>query len=199
MLVRRRRHGRVAVLELSRPDRRNAIGPELADHLQRAALAVGSDGEVSAVVLTGAGPSFCAGADMKERTAGRSGSAAVLDAVRRASWAVHEIPVPVIGAARGHAIGAGLELLAMCDYRVVEEGTRMGIPEVRQGITSGGGLLALSSLVGRGQLARLAFTGETLEAGTALAMGVVDDVVDQGGSREVALSLAERMAESPRA
>src|SRR5690606_5142125 len=152
-------------------------GPALADDLEQATRRLAADEDVAAIVLAGAGPSFCAGADMKERLGSAEQSAAVFRAVRRASWAVHELPVPVVAAVHGHAIGAGMELAAMCDYRIAEEGTKLGVPEVRQGITSGGGLLALASLVGRGTLARLAFTGRILDSAAAHRLGMVDELV----------------------
>lgn len=188
----------VVVATLGRPSRRNAVGPELAAQLESVLRLVSEDGAVRAVVLTGSGPTFCAGADMKERLRSEERSAAVLAAVRRASAAVHAVAVPVVAAVHGHALGAGLELAAMCDYRVVEAGTMLGLPEVAQGITSGGGLLALASLVGRGGLAKLAFTGAPVDASTALALGLADEVVPEGTARAAAIRLAAQIADRPR-
>lgn len=198
MHVRIERHGPVTVLELDRPDRRNAIGPQVADDLETAARSLGADGGVSVIVLAGAGPSFCAGADMQERLAGADQSAAVFAAVRQASSAVHGLPVPVIAALHGHAIGAGLELAAMCDYRIAEDGTALGLPEVRQGITSGGGLLALASLLPRGRLAALAYSGAVVPPAEALTLGVIDELVGEGEARGRALELAAAFAAHPR-
>jgi enoyl-CoA hydratase/carnithine racemase len=189
----------IALLELRRPQRRNAVNPALADELEEAVARLAVDEAARVVVLAGSGPSFCAGADMTERLAGPEQSARVFDAVRRCSRAVHAIPVPVVAALQGHALGAGLELAAMSDYRVAERSTVLGIPEVHQGITSGGGILALASLVGRGRLARLAFGGGRVEGVEAQAMGVVDEVVDDGTARDRALELAREFAASPRA
>jgi enoyl-CoA hydratase/carnithine racemase len=188
----------VAVLELRRPERRNAVNPELADALERAATDLSGDDDVRAVVLTGDGPSFCAGADMTERLAGPEGSARVFAAVRRSSRAVHSIPVPVVAALHGHALGAGLELAAMADLRVAERSTVLGIPEVHQGITSGGGILALASLIGRGRLARLAFGGGRVDGAEAQALGIVEEVVE-AGARDRALEIAREFAAGPRA
>lgn len=199
MHVRIEHHDRVALLELDRAERRNAIGPALAEELASAARTLSGDERVAAVVLAGAGPSFCAGADMKERLTGPAESAAVFAAVRGASWAVHDICVPVVAAIHGHALGAGLELAAMCDYRVAEQGALLGLPEVRQGITSGGGLLALASLMPRGALSRLAFSGQAEDAAGAKDLGIVDDVVEAGQAREAALTIAEEFAAQPRA
>jgi enoyl-CoA hydratase/carnithine racemase len=187
----------VAVLELRRPERRNAVSPALADELERAAALLSLDEAVRVVVLAGSGPSFCAGADMTERLAGPQGSAAVLDAVRRSSRAVHSIAVPVVAALHGHALGAGLELAAMADYRVAERSTVLGIPEVHQGITSGGGILALASLIGRGRLARLAFAGARVDGAEAHALGIVDEVVE-ADARGRALETAREFAAGPR-
>ena len=188
----------VVVVTLQRRERRNALGPALAAQLETVLGRVTNDGAVRAVVLSGSGPSFCAGADMKERLSGPEGSAAVLAAVRRASAAVHAVTVPVVAAVHGHALGAGLELAAMCDYRVVEAGAVLGLPEVGQGITSGGGLLALASLIGRGSLAKMAFTGTFLDAATAHAHGVADQVVPDGTGLDAAWEVAAQMAEHPR-
>jgi len=189
----------VAVLELHRPQRRNAVSPALADELERAVAGLAGDGDARVVVLAGSGPSFCAGADMTERLAGPEQSAGVFQAVRRCSLAVHSIGIPVVAALHGHALGAGLELAAMSDYRIAEQGTLLGIPEVHQGITSGGGILALASLVGRGALARLAYGGARIEAAEAHALGVVDEVVAPGQARERALEVARGFATSARA
>ena len=188
----------VALLELHRPQRRNAVNPALADELDGTVARLALDESARVVVLVGSGPSFCAGADMTERLAGPEQSARVFDAVRRSSRAVHSIPIPVVAALHGHALGAGLELAAMADYRVVERSTVLGIPEVRQGITSGGGILALASLVGRGRLARLAFGGGRVGGAEAHAMGMVDEVVDDGEARSRAIELALEFAASPR-
>lgn len=188
----------VAVVTLDRPDRRNAVGPELAADLAAALARLDADRRVRAIVLAGAGPSFCAGADMKARLAGAEGSATVLAAVRRASAAVHDVSVPIVAAVHGHALGAGLELAAVCDYRVVEEGAVLGLPEVQQGITSGGGLLALATVVGAGTLARLAYTGTPLDAAGAGAVGLADEVVAPAHALPAARRLALRMAERPR-
>ncbi|MPZ89039.1 MAG: enoyl-CoA hydratase, partial [Nitriliruptorales bacterium] len=199
MHVRIEHHDRVALLELNRAERRNAIGPAMAGEIASATRSLNSDERVGAVVLAGAGPSFCAGADMKERLTGPAGSAAVFAAVRGASWAVHDISVPVVAAIHGHALGAGLELAAMCDYRIAEQDALLGLPEVRQGITSGGGLLALASLMARGALSRLAFSGRAEDAAGAKDLGIVDEVVHAGQARAAALSIAEEFAAHPRA
>jgi enoyl-CoA hydratase/carnithine racemase len=189
----------VAVVELHRPQRRNAVSPALADELERAVAHLARDEDARVVVLAGSGPSFCAGADMTERLAGPEQSAGVFEAVRRSSRAVYSIGVPAVAALHGHALGAGLELAAMCDYRVAERGTLLGIPEVHQGITSGGGILALASLVGRGALARLAYGGERVDAAEAHALGLVDEVVEAGEARVRALEVARDFAASARA
>jgi len=188
----------VVVVTLRRPDRRNAIGPALAAHLEAILGRVSEDRAVRAVVLTGSGPTFCAGADMKERLSGPEASAAVFSAVRRASAAVHAVAIPVVAAVHGHALGAGLELAAMCDYRVVEAGTVLGLPEVAQGIVSGGGLLALASLMGRGGLAKLAFTGAALDVAAVHRLGLADEVVPDGTARDAARQVAVQIAERPR-
>jgi enoyl-CoA hydratase/carnithine racemase len=189
----------VAVLELQRPQRRNAVSPALADELERAVARLAGDEDARVVVLAGSGPSFCAGADMTDRLAGPEQSAGVFQAVRRCSLAVYSIGIPAVVALHGHALGAGLELAAMCDYRVAEQGTLLGIPEVHQGITSGGGILALASLVGRGTLARLAYGGGRVDAAEALALGIVDEVVEPGQARARALEVAQGFAAATRA
>ena len=198
MLVELHRRGNVAVIELRRPERRNAISPGLAADFAAVARQINEDRSIRAAVLAGAGPSFCAGADMKERLSGADASHEVFLAVRRTSWATHEIEIPVVGTAQGHALGAGLEILAMCDYRIAEAGTVLGLPEVRQGITSGGGLLALSQTMRSGALARLAFGGRTLDALQAQAAGIVDEVAEPGEGLGLALERAGEFAQHAR-
>ncbi len=190
--------GLVRILEIQRADRRNPIDRSVAEGLERAAGDVNADPHARVVVLAGAGPVFCAGADLTVRLRGPEASAEVFRSVRRASLAVRGLAVPAIAAIQGYALGAGLELAASCDYRIAERHARVGLPEVQQGIASGGGLLALASLLPRGALARIALTGEVVDADEALALGIVDEVVEDGDARGAALALAERIAEHPR-
>lgn len=197
-----RLEGRVLVLTFNRPEARNALDAatraELLDHLGRAA----SDEAVGAVVITGSGSCFAAGADLRELL---SRSPAEQRAVMQATTifsAVEDLPKPVIAALNGHALGAGLELATACDVRVCASGAKLGQPEVNLGlIPGGGGTQRLVRLIGAGRSAQMVLTGDPVTAHQALAWGLVDQVVEDDVGADVAaagIKLAERMARHDR-
>lgn len=167
---------------LSRPERRNAL-----DRATLGAIdaAFRRPGDARAVVLTGAGPSFCAGADVAELQAG--GDAAELVhaslALHRALTSVRRCPVPVVAGVQGHALGAGCALAACADVVVATPDARFGLPEVRVGVAPAVVAIFLAERMGHGALRRVALTGSTLNASEAVACGLADvlvDTVDEG-------------------
>jgi enoyl-CoA hydratase/carnithine racemase len=140
---------------------------------------LGADADLRVVVLTGAGErAFVGGADIAELAAlDRDSAREFITLVHRCCDACRRLPVPVIARVDGYALGAGLELAAACDLRVASERSSFGMPEVRVGIPSVVEAALLPQLIGEGRARRLILTGETIDAVTAQAWGLVDAVV----------------------
>ncbi|MFF3212182.1 enoyl-CoA hydratase/isomerase family protein [Streptomyces sp. NPDC002886] len=193
----RRHEGGVAELVLDRPKAMNAVSTEMARSIGSACAELGADPSVRVVVLSSAAErAFCVGADLKERN---SFSDAELlrqrPTTRGAYGGVLELPMPVIAAVHGFALGGGFELALACDVIVADETAVVGLPEVSVGvIPGGGGTQLLPRRVGAARAAELIFTARRVEAAEALALGLVDSVVPAGTDREAALAMAAAMA-----
>lgn len=151
------------------------------------------------LIITGAGKkAFIAGADINElrnldKDAGRALSKRGQELFRRLEC----LPFPVIAAVNGFALGGGFELALACDMRIISEGARIGLPEVKLGIMPGyGGTQRLSRIAGLSAAKKLIFTGDLVDAEDALRMGIVDEVVQgedlMNRCREIALRILER-------
>ncbi|HLU39978.1 MAG TPA: enoyl-CoA hydratase-related protein [Planctomycetota bacterium] len=189
------RRGDVALVTLNAPERRNAIDLSMVNALHRVIDDLIADPNVAAVVLTGAGDkAFAAGADiaqLRERTSAQALAAINSSLFRR----IEDLPVPVVAAIRGYALGGGCELAIACDLRVAGESARMGQPEVKLGIIPGAGATyRLPRLVGAGRARDLIFTGRMLDAQECLRIGLVDRVVPDAEVVEAALALAAEIA-----
>lgn len=177
-LIRVERYDGAARVRLDRPSKRNAISPQLADEIRRTFEDLSNDPDLRVVVLTGEGPSFCAGADV-EALAGLTPETAetFIRGLHTGIAAVMACPVPVIAAIRGACIGAGLELVAGCDLRLAAADARFSMPEVKIGVPSVIEAALLPRLLGRGRASRLVLTGETIDASVAERWGLVEEVV----------------------
>ena len=171
----------VATVTLNRPDARNALNRALRKAIPTALLELDERDDVAAIVLTGADPAFCAGLDLKELAAGgdalsEMGSG---DAPRRARpGPFPEMATPVIGAVNGVAITGGFELALACDFLIASERARFADTHARVGIMPGWGLtVLLPEAVGFRRAKQLSTTGNFLDAPTALAWGLVNEVV----------------------
>ncbi|AQA02463.1 3-hydroxybutyryl-CoA dehydratase [Mycobacterium sp. MS1601] len=176
--------GLVARVELDRPRKRNALSTHLITEL-RGRLDEVAVSEARVVLLAGAGPVFCAGADTTEF----SGVTAEL-VLRR--WtrlgqqvfrALSELPQTTIAVLAGGAYGGGLELAMHCDFRVAADDAKLGLPEATLGTTPGwAGLARISEIAGTSAARRLALTGQPIEAAEAFRLGIVD-IVDADAER----------------
>jgi enoyl-CoA hydratase/carnithine racemase len=159
------------------------------------------EGIICCMVFESGERSFCAGADLREyalRFDAAVARAHVANA-HRMILALVELDIPVIAAVRGPCMGGGLELALGCSYRVAARSATFALPEVNRGAWPGtGGCLLLSRLVRPSIAKRLLYTGETLDAGAALALGLVDEVVDDQALDQRAQVLADDIASRPR-
>jgi enoyl-CoA hydratase/carnithine racemase len=187
----------VAEIVLDRPAALNAVSTELARQLRAACVTAASDPGVRAVVLSSAVPkAFCVGADLKERNQLTDDELRAQRPVARAAYrSVLDLPVPVVAAVHGFALGGGFELALSCDLLVADPTTVLGLPEVSVGvIPGGGGTQLLARRVGWSRAADLIFTARRLDAAAASALGLVDRPADQGQDRAVAVELAVAIA-----
>lgn len=190
-------HGAVRVLTLNRPDARNALSKDLIRALYAALRTADTDDAVQAVVLTGAGPAFCAGVDLKE--AARDGLD-YFEEFRSQSCitAVREMRTPIIGAINGATFTGGLEMALGCDFLVASERAVFADTHARVGILPGGGMTALlPRVVGLAMARRMSMTGEVIDAARAERVGLVTEVVAHDRLLERALELAGQIAEVP--
>ena len=189
------RDGHVALLTLNRPEALNAVNAALADelggHLERAV----ADDEVRAIVVTGAGRAFCAGADLKEIAAGRSIAPTAHPEWGFAGLAQHWVSKPLIAAVNGYAMGGGTEIALACDLVVASDQAAFGLPEVKRGLfAAAGGVIRLQRQIPIKLAAQLALTGDPVDATTARQWGLVNDVAPPGEVVPRALALAGRIA-----
>lgn len=188
--------GRVAVVRLSRPGKRNALSDGLILALRDTFLRLPS--EVRAAVIDGEGDHFCAGLDLseiKERDA-----SAGMHHSRMWHAALEEVqygPVPVIAALHGAVVGGGLELAAACHIRVADETTFYALPEGSRGIfVGGGGAVRIPRLIGVARMTDMMLTGRVYDAAEGERAGFAQYLVPPGKAFEKALALAERVAEN---
>ena len=190
--------GRVAHLELVNPPLNlitRAVLEELGDAL--AILAVAPAGDVRAVVVSGRGErAFCAGSHVGEFEAQRGpGGRERLELEARVSRALGDLPMPIIAAIEGDALGGGLELALACDLRICSSRARLGLPEVRLAVTPGaGGTQRLPRIVGPALARELILAGRVIDAAEAHRIGLVNEVVPAGEARARADTVAEEIA-----
>jgi enoyl-CoA hydratase/carnithine racemase len=189
----------VATLTLDNPPLNLNAMPTL--HLLRRYVAqIAGDTRVRCVVVTGAGErAFCAGSDVHEfQSVMDDVVARKLRLENEAFDGLAELPVPVIAALNGVALGGGAEIALACDLRIMAAGARIGFPEVKLGVFPGsGGTFRLPRLVGSARAFELLYTGDPIAADDALRIGLVNRVVPQVEVLPAALALAARLAAGP--
>lgn len=196
MSVRIESLGSVAIVTLDRLEALNALNGETLELLEHGFANLASEPELRAVIVTGAGKAFVAGADIKEM-AGLTPEQARAYALRgqRVFDRIAAFPRPVIAAVNGFALGGGCELAMACDLRIGSERAKLGQPEVHLGVTPGfGGTQRLARLVGPSRAKYLLFTGEVIPAEKALAWGLLDEVHPPEGLMPRCMALAEHLA-----
>ncbi len=201
------RDGAVLILTLNLPEQRNPIsGLPMVDALEAALNEADRDISVRVVILTGAGPGFSSGGDMKAMApgAGLRGEAGVdtrtnyRRGIQRLPLLFQALEVPVIAAVNGPAVGAGCDLACMCDIRIAGESARFAESFVKVGLIPGdGGAWLLPRIVGFAKAAEMALTGDAIDAQEALACGLVSRVVADGELMATAKAIAARIAVNP--
>ena len=191
-------HGHVRVLTLDRPERRNALSTPVQADLIEELLTCAETPEVRAVVLTGNGPAFCAGFDLKEIRALDQRGGRFRPPMNRPTRALFEVvtetPVPIVAALNGAAVAGGFELALACDLRVAAPGVRMGLPEAKIGMGANFGSVVLPKRIPMGIALELLYTGEYVTSEVAERWGLVNRIVPPGDVLTTALHLAERIA-----
>jgi enoyl-CoA hydratase/carnithine racemase len=188
--------GAVRILTLNRPEKRNALNSELTQGLLDALRAADADDSVGAIVLTGAGPGFCAGADLSEFKELGAGLAAEdrAELTMRVHLTFTQIRKPIVAAINGHAMGGGAGLAIASDLAVIAEGAKLGYPEPKHGIVAAIVMANLVRQVGRKAAFELVSLGEPVDAREALRLGMVNRVVSGDNLLPAALDLAEKLA-----
>jgi enoyl-CoA hydratase len=190
-------HDGVAVVTLHRPEVRNALNTALIDALWEVLPAVDADPQIRAIVLTGSDPAFCSGLDMAELSSGGQNARPrqQRDQVS-ARGPLPPVVTPIVGAINGAAVTGGLEMALNCDFLVASERARFADTHLRVGVMPGGGLtVLLPRRVGLGKALEMALTGAAVDAGTALAFGLVDRVVPHDDLLPTARQLAGALGE----
>ena len=200
------REGAIVTLTMNQPETRNALtGNNAVQEFVDACDAIRLDTSIRCVIVTGAGPVFCSGGNVKDmqrffnqdikpdliREEYRNG-------IQRLPKALYNLDVPVIAAINGPAIGAGLDLTCMCDIRIASDKATFAESFVKVGIVPGdGGAWLLPRAVGMSKASEMAFTGEALNAQEALACGLVSRVVAPDALMEEAMKLARKITANP--
>lgn len=191
------RQGAAVVLTFCRGDRANALSRVLVDALWNALHELRNQTDVRAVVITGEGDrAFCAGADLKERADMDDAQVrAFVGQLQGLMTAIEDLPIPVIAAINGAALGGGLELAMACDLRIAADHALLGLPEVRLAIIPGaGGTQRLPRLVGPARARELIFTGRRLTASQAETIGLVNCVTAPDALLPTALAWTDEIA-----
>lgn len=186
------------IITLNRPDKLNALSPELTGEVVDALDGVRTDSSVRAIIITGGPKVFAAGADLSKMQ-----TASAIEMYNRNlsgdMWTtVAEMPQPTIAAVAGYALGGGCELAMACDLRIASETAKFGQPEINVGIYPGaGGTQRLARLIGLGRAKELVFLGDPIGAEEAHRLGLVNKVVPGENLLDEAKAWAKKLATKP--
>jgi enoyl-CoA hydratase/carnithine racemase len=189
----------LAFLTLNRPTRFNALSAEVLDALHESVETLAGNANIRVVILAGEGRAFCAGHDLKEL---RAASSDQVDALfRRCSdlmLRLTRLPQPVIAEVNGMATAAGCQLVAQCDLAVAADHARFAVSGINLGLFCATPAVPLSRAIARKRAAEMLFTGDFIDAATALDWGLVNRVVPADQLRATTLALAEQLKTKPR-
>jgi enoyl-CoA hydratase/carnithine racemase len=200
LLIEKRSDG-IVILTFNRPQARNALDLETMRAFMDAVGDLAQDEGLRAVILTGAGTdAFCSGGDLIELSAYPSEADArmMIGLMGDALLRLERLPVPVIAAINGYALGGGSEVAMACDMRIADETARMAFVQIRMGLTPGWGAgQRLLRLVGYARAMEFLLRGNILQGAELFAAGLVNQVVEAGAALPYALKFAEQIAASP--
>ncbi|RDV39285.1 enoyl-CoA hydratase/isomerase family protein [Bradymonadaceae bacterium TMQ3] len=186
----------IALLTVNRPDKLNALNAQVLSDLYEAAISLKDDASLRALILTGEGRAFVAGADIAAMSdMSEEASYEFSSLGHRAMTELSNLPVPVIAAVNGFALGGGLELALTADLIYVSEKARLGLPETGLGIVPGfGGTQRLGRRIGWQRAKELVFTGRTISADDAVAYGLALDKLPLEGFLDAIIKLARSIS-----
>ena len=200
------RRGAVTTLTMNQPESRNVLtGNTAVEEFVAACADIARDASVRVVIVTGAGPAFCAGGNLKDlqRYSKDGVDAGVIreeyrHGIQRLPLALYNLEVPTIAEVNGPAIGAGCDLACMCDIRLASENAYFAESFVKLGLIPGdGGAWLLPRVVGQSRAAEMSFTGDAVSAADAVGYGLVSRVVAADKLLDEANALADRIAANP--
>jgi enoyl-CoA hydratase/carnithine racemase len=195
--VRSERRNAIGVITLDRPERRNALSPDVLEQLAAAVEELDQDEQVNCIVITGSEDVFAAGADIKAMSE-RSFQDVIQHSTTSYWQRIAASRTPLIAAVSGWALGGGCELALMCDMIVASETAEFGQPEVTLGIIpGGGGTQRLARVMGKQRAMELVLTGRRIDADEAQRLGIVNVVAGRERWLEEAIELAEVVARRP--
>jgi len=184
----------VATLTLARPERRNALSIKLRNEISEQLDSWATDQAVRAVVLTGAGSTFCAGFDLDE-FAQADLAPSIRDSSHRYHLAVWHFPKPLVAAVNGPAVAGGTDLCVLCDFRIASANALFGHPEIKFGAPPL--FTPLQWIVGVGVARELCLTGRRIDASEALRIGLVNSISEPARVLADALAMARTIIEAP--
>ncbi|WKW11357.1 enoyl-CoA hydratase-related protein [Pseudogemmatithrix spongiicola] len=187
----------LAIVTVNRPDKLNALNATVIAELDKAFTELSQREQVRAIILTGAGRAFVAGADIAEIAEGAdspAGLESLSQVGSRVFTKIERLNKPVVAAINGFALGGGLELALACHVRVASEGAKFGLPEAKLGLIPGyGGTQRLPRLIGTGRAMQMILTGGMIDANTAASYGLVNAVYPAEVLLDVTRSMAKEM------
>lgn len=204
--LKKSRDGAILTLTMSQPETRNALtGNTAVDEFVQACAEIQADRTIRVVILTGDGPVFCSGGNVKDmqryfqlQLSPETIREEYRNGIQRLPRALYNLDVAVIAAVNGPAVGAGLDLACMCDIRIASEKATFAESFVKVGIVPGdGGAWLLPRVVGMSKASEMALTGEALNAQEALACGLVSRVAAPEQLMEAAHTVARKIAANP--
>ncbi|MBA4419328.1 MAG: enoyl-CoA hydratase [Syntrophus sp. (in: bacteria)] len=196
------RQENIAFITLNRPEAKNAFSPEMIALWETCLKEAKADDSVRVIIVTGKGDTFCSGGDIRDMAEGRLCSwemkRFLWEGVHRIVLTMEDLDKPVIAAINGAAMGAGMDMAIMCDFRIASEKARLAESYITMGLIPGdGGAYFLPRLVGIAKAMELLLTGDIITAADALALGIVNKVVPHDTLMEETVRLAEKIAAKP--
>jgi enoyl-CoA hydratase/carnithine racemase len=192
----------VGTITLNRPERKNAFTLDMVDAWAAALRSAAADEAVRCVLVTGAGGAFCSGVDLSDFGRGEATPIArkrlLTERIHQVALALEELDKPVIAVMRGPAVGAGMDMALLCDMRIGSPSVRMSEGYIRVGLVPGdGGAWLMPRIVGTAKALELLLTGDFVDAGTALSLGLLNHVYSEEELSDQALAFARRLCDLP--